>query len=204
MKATWFALGMCCALIPSAGYGQDPAAAIMRESINYLSRESVKSLVTIDPRVFEERAPPPIGRAVPLHSPEILASLPTAGLSVLATLDRAVACNNPALAQCKTNGRAAFASLRRPVIRGDSATLSIFVRGATSLTAKDSADIRARHIQREALMRAPGYRGPTFNTQDSTNTFERRSRGGGAHMAFSLVRSNGVWKVVAMKILGQS
>jgi hypothetical protein len=205
-----YRLALCLAWALPSGVGHAQVAAvtttaILRESIRYLAVEIVKSPVTVDPRVLDESNPLSWGDGRSVRSSSDLAGLASPGTSVLATLDRAIECQNPTRPQCKTNGRATFVRLGTPIVRGDSAKLIMFSRSAKDMTPKDSADIRARHIRGEAAVRQPGYRGPPLSIYDSTSAFARLSSAvGGVHMELSLVRVDGNWKVVAHKILGQS
>jgi hypothetical protein len=200
------ALALSLMLLPRVGQAQDAKAtttAIMHQSVNYLAIELLKAPVTIDPREFDGRGLSLPGVAV--HSPAALAGVDSAGVSAIATLDRAIDCWNVSRPQCKTNGRANFVRLGTPIVRGDSAKLQVFIRSAKDPTSQDSATLRARHIRAEIAVRQPGCRGPPMSIYDSANALARMTNGvGGMHVELSLVRVNGNWKVVAHKVLGAS
>jgi hypothetical protein len=183
---------------------QDPAPSVVKAAVDYLSRELVKLPVTLDPRVLAAAPglPKPEGNST--HSASLLASSATVGRSTVSTLELAVACRIPVAAACKTNGYAVFAMLGRPVVTGDSARITIWVRSARDLTSKDSADIRALHVRREALMRQASYRGAPFNIYDSTQAFDRLEQPSLKLVEFTLALTRGEWRVTSSKYLLQS
>jgi len=178
--------------------------AISRAAVEHLSRVLVHQPLTVNPGLLV--VAPGLPREAPgVRQPStVLSALNISGVASVATTEKAVECRIPTAASCKTNGFAAFVMLSAPDVKGNDATIRLYLRTARDLTPADSAQIRERHKTREAAMKAPGYRGPAFNTHDSTKTFERRQMSEGVLYEFTCKRLNSLWTVVSSKIIGQS
>ena len=141
------------AVMPPA---QSGAAAALRAAADYVAKEKVKGRVEIDPRELVSVAAGQSSDSDKLHSGATLSLLAIPGVSSVASMERARMCSlDPSMNACKAGGSAVFLSLSAPVINGKVATVEVVVSASRTVTASDSAQVKAvkAPAERDALLR---------------------------------------------------
>lgn len=161
-----------------------PITDVLRATTAHFATQVVKGHISLDPRLMvSEGRPFPLGNTA-AHKQADIAPLASAEYVTLVSMDRAVACDDPSMSQCKTNGVANFLMLSEPRIVGDSAFVQAYLRTAKDPTAADSAKARSGS-----------------NGQMAVRMLGRPS---GATYLATLVNEKGSWQIAKLEMKGRS
>ena len=146
----------------------------------------VSAVIEVDPRILNA---PARGLPIPgtdLHPAEAIAGAAVPGKVIVVPQARAEQCKGLGMRTCRKDGLWVGFALEAPVVTGDTATVKVLVRISRQPTEEQLARLRASANPEAALKR--------YGEEAGNVTL----------LGLSLVRKDGVWSVVARKLLGQS